>query len=252
MGLIAIGFGVGALGTLIGVGGGFMLIPILLYLYPTAGNVWITSVSLWLVAMNASSGSTTYYFKGKVHLRAAMIFCLASLPGSILGVYLEQFVSRPAFELVFGIALILYSGILLFRKIDSENESDMHSETPLSRSLLWRGAAISFFVGFIASFLGIGGGVIHVPLLAQVLGFPVHMATGTSHLILAISAWFTTLLHLYRGDIHLSDPILWQLGLSAAAGAQLGAFLSPRVPAHVIMRVLGVALALVGIRLVLR
>jgi uncharacterized membrane protein YfcA len=109
---------------------------------------------------------------------------------------------------------------------------------------------ISFFVGFVASFLGIGGGVVHVPLLSHLLGFPVHLATGTSHMILAVTAWFTTLLHLFRGDISIFDPVIWKLGLSALAGAQLGAHLSPRVPGHVIMRILAIALILVGARLV--
>src|SRR4051812_33664654 len=106
--LALLGFGIGALGTLIGVGGGFILVPILLLLYPHAENIWITSVSMWVVACNAMSGSLTYYLKDRVHLRAAIAFICASLPGNILGVWIESYISRPYFELTFGVAMILY------------------------------------------------------------------------------------------------------------------------------------------------
>lgn len=248
--LIAIGFFVGTVGTLIGVGGGFVLIPILLMLFPEANHVWISSVSMWVVAMNATSGSITYYVRDKVHLRAALAFILASLPGSILGVWIERFVSRSAFELIFGIAVILYALVLFFRNSKIEPGIELHSRSQLNFGFFWKGCLISFFVGFMASFFGIGGGVVHVPLLSHVLGFPVHLATGTSHSILAITAWFTTALHLYNGDIQISDPIIWKLGLSAVVGAQLGARLSSRVSGQVILKILAVALVMVGVRLI--
>lgn len=248
--LVAIGFSVAALGTLIGVGGGFILVPLLLMLYPEAANVWIVALSMWLVAMNATSGSITYYFKGKVHLRAALVFIAAALPGSVVGVWVEQFVSRDHFELIFGVALIAYAVFLFVKKIAGEEDRRFHSATPLTRPLYVKGALISFFVGFIASFLGIGGGVVHVPLLVHSLGFPVHMATGTSHFILAATALFTTAVHLYNGDLDIWAPELWQLGLSAIVGAQVGAVLSKRVSGPAILKFLAVALFLVGVRLV--
>jgi uncharacterized protein len=250
MTLIALGFSVGVLGTLIGAGGGFILVPILLLLYPATDNVWITSVSMFVVAMNATSGSANYYFKKRVHLKAVLVFVLASMPGSFLGVMIEPYVSREHFTFVFGCALVVYSLILFFKPNVVSQGPEIDANSVLTRKFYLAGGAISFFVGFVASFLGIGGGVIHVPLLSQVLGFPVHMATGTSHFILAVMAWFATALHLYRGDIHLSDPALWQLGLSAFVGAQIGAQLSTRVSGKVILRVLAAALFFVGLRIV--
>jgi uncharacterized membrane protein YfcA len=249
--LIIIGFSIGTLGTLIGVGGGFVLIPLLLFLYPEKGNVWISSVSMWVVALNATSGSIAYYRAGTVHLRAALIFILACLPGSLLGVITEYYVSRSLFELIFGIAMLLYSAVLLVRRA-GEGRVDMHASSPLTPNALLSGILISFLVGYIASFFGIGGGVVHVPLLSHVLGFPVHLATGTSHMILAVTAWFTTAVHLYAGDLDIKDPSIWQLGLPALVGAQLGARLSRRVSGQMILKILAVALAMVGARLIWR
>ena len=61
------------------------------------------------------------------------------------------------------------------------------------------GALLSVGVGFVSSFLGIGGGVVHVPLLVGVLGFPTHVATATSHFVLALMALVATLTHLLAG-----------------------------------------------------
>jgi uncharacterized membrane protein YfcA len=252
MTMILLGFCVGTIGTLIGVGGGFMLIPILLFLFPESSNVWISSVSMWVVTLNASSGSIAYLRQGRVHLRAAVAFILASLPGSVLGVWIGQQVNRATFEMVFGIAIVLYALLLLFKGAPKSHASSITATSKLDRASYLQGALISVFVGFIASFFGIGGGVIHVPLLSQVLGFPVHLAAGTSHFILAITAWFTTAVHLWNGDIHLNEPILWQLGGGVIVGAQVGAHLSHRVSSRVILRILACALLLVGVRLLLR
>jgi uncharacterized membrane protein YfcA len=248
--LALIGFFVAALGTLIGVGGGFVFVPILLFLYPEQASVWVAGMSMWLVAMNASSGSAAYYLRGKVHLRSAAVFILAALPGSVLGVWIERFVSRELFELIFGVCMLAYSTFLFFKKKKEGKESEIGAKSRLATELYIKGAVISFFVGFVAAFLGIGGGVIHVPLLAHMLGFPVHMATGTSHFILAVTAIFTTATHVWHGDIDLRDPQLWMLGAAAIAGAQLGAHLNKKVSGPLILRLLSVALFFVGLRLV--
>jgi len=250
MTLIAIGLLVSALGTLIGVGGGFLLVPILLFLNPGSEYVWIVALSMWLVTLNATSGSITYFLKGKVHLKAAVVFILAALPGSVMGVWLERFVSRSHFELIFGAALILYSAFLLLKGSNRKEDKGLDSTGALSTGLYVKGAVVSFFVGFIAAFLGIGGGVIHVPLLVFALGFPVHMAVGTSQFILAVTALAATGAHLWHGDIDLQSPAVWQLGGAAVVGAQIGAALSKRVSGLIILRILAVALLLVGLRLI--
>lgn len=248
--LVIVGFCVAALGTLIGVGGGFVLVPLLLALYPEEPNAWIVAMSMWLVALNASSGSVTYYLKGRVHMRSALVFILAALPGSLLGVWVERYVSRNFFELIFGVAMLLYATFLYFKKVKEDSQASFDAQSPLPQRLYLKGALISLLVGFLASFLGIGGGVIHVPLLVHSLGFPVHFATGTSHFILAITALFTTATHIWHGDIDLHNPAIWQLGLSALVGAQVGAALNKRVSGLIILRLLAMALFLVGLRLV--
>ncbi|MEO8898336.1 MAG: sulfite exporter TauE/SafE family protein [Candidatus Dormibacter sp.] len=114
-----------------------------------------------------------------------------------------------------------------------------------------RGVAYSVGVGFISSFLGIGGGVIHVPLLVRALGFPVHVATATSHFVLANMAGGR------HRDTHRSRQLRrwhWHhraiaLSVGVVGGAQVGAWLSQRMGGVVIQRLLAVALAGLALRL---
>jgi len=252
MTIALLGFVIGAIGTLIGVGGGFMLVPILLLLYPEASSMWVGGMSMWMIAVNSTSGSISYYFKRTIHFKAAFAFILAGLPGSVIGVLLLDLVSRQMFELFFGGVLTMYALFLLFRKMDKKKDGTITAHSQLPRSFFINGCVISFLVAVVATFLGLGGGVVHVPLLSHMMGFPVHLATGTSQLILGVTAWVATAVHIWHGDISLTDPMVWQLGGGAALGAQVGARFSSKVSGPVIMKILAVALLIVAVRLLLR
>ena len=116
-----------------------------------------------------------------------------------------------------------------------------------------KGSILSVFVGYFSPLLGIGGGIIHVPAMSEWLRFPVHIATATSHFILAIMATVSVVVHIYDGNYN--DPaifkmVLW-LGVGVVAGAQMGAFLSRKMKGKIIIRALAVSLGLVGIRILL-
>jgi uncharacterized membrane protein YfcA len=111
------------------------------------------------------------------------------------------------------------------------------------------GVALSLVVGFISSFLGVGGGFIHVPSLVHLLNFPVHIATATSHFILAVMTLTGTLVHVATGAFSRVVGITTFLSIGVLPGAQLGAKLSNRVQGEWILRSIAVAMAFVGIRL---
>ncbi len=106
-------------------------------------------------------------------------------------------------------------------------------------------------MGYFSSFLGIGGGIIHVPALVWFLHFPVHIATATSHFILAIMALAGTLVHVWTGALAHGWQETLGLGLGVLLGAQLGAYFSNRVKGAWIIRSLAFALGLVGIRILI-
>ena len=258
--LVLIGFAVGAFGTLIGAGGGFILTPILLLLYPHDSAQTLTAISLVAVFFNAASGSTAYARQKRIDYRSGAVFALATLPGAIGGAVVVGSVSRQLFDGIMGAMLALLAVWLLVgerwplpkpkRHLERRVLVDRAGETYAYAVPLRRGALYSLAVGFLSSFLGIGGGVIHVPLLVRALGFPTHIATATSHFVLAIMAGTGTLTHIVIGSFHhhgLRRTIALSIGV--VTGAQLGAHISLRLQGRVIQWLLAVALLALATRL---
>jgi uncharacterized membrane protein YfcA len=192
-----------------------------------------------------------------------VVFALATLPGSVVGVILARRVSRPTFDVVMGLALCALAVFLLRRRPDAGDPGSgsgsprqitgRDGHTHRYRAQVGRGALLSVGVGFVSSFLGIGGGVVHVPLLVGVLGFPTHIATATSHFILAFMALVATAVHAVGGTFHDGDGLRRAAALSAGVvvGAQVGAWLSQRLSGRLIGWLLAAGLVLLGGRLIL-
>ncbi len=271
--LFPLGLLIGAFGTLIGAGGGFILVPILLLIYPKENPELITSISLAVVFFNAFSGSWAYSRMKRVDYRSGVIFAIATIPGAILGAVSTAYVPRHVFDILFGIIMIGAAGFLWISAKDdaahavaAAHRSDVtQTRTSLtSRELVdaegvhyhyaynrTLGVVLSVFVGYLSSLLGVGGGFIHVPALSRLLNFPVHIATATSHFVLAVMALTGTLVHVASGVFAHGARRTIFLAVGVILGAQLGARLSNHVGGKWIIRGLAMALFFVGIRLIL-
>jgi uncharacterized membrane protein YfcA len=266
--LLPLGFAVGTLGTLMGAGGGFILVPVLLLLFPRMAPETVTSISLSVVFFNALSGSVAYARMKRIDYKSGLMFAAVAVPGSVLGAWTTHWISRTLFDGLFGAILITLSVFLFFksratRKTDRTDDGDAARRGPrMNRQIIdferitylfsynpALGLLVSALIGFLSSFLGIGGGIFHVPLLATVLNFPVHIATATSHFVLALMTFSGTLVHLADGSLAASLQTIAGLGAGVVAGAQWGARLSNKVEGAWIIRVLAVTLSLVGLRL---
>jgi hypothetical protein len=246
-GLVVLGVFVGAFGTMIGAGGGFLLMPVLLFLYPRERPDVLTSISLLVVFFNAASGTAAYARMKRVDYRSGIIFSAAAVPGAVLGALTVSAIPRRVFDLILGGAILAGALFLLVRPVRHADAATTNtSDAAANRRGL--GAILSLFVGYISSLLGIGGGIIHVPLLVHLLRFPVHIATATSHFILANMALAGSAVHVATGTLsHGWHRALW-LSLGAILGAQLGAWLSGRMRGTWLIRTLAVALIFVGFR----
>ncbi len=250
--LLAIfGLLVGLFGTLIGAGGGFILTPALLLIYPSDNPETITSIALAVTFANALSGSIAYGRMKRINYRYGLMFAAASIPGAILGALTTQYVPRRTFDLI--LAVILMAGaIFIFFRPPVESKDDNDHMMKLSRNKTITGIIISFMVGLLASFLGIGGGIIHVPALSGILGFSVHIATATSHFILVFVTLTAVIVHIATGAFHHGVHRAIALAVGVVIGAQLGAKLSRRINGKVIIRILALALLVVAIRLIIQ
>lgn len=263
--LMFLGLMVGTFGTMVGAGGGFILVPILLLLYPEKDPEIITSISLAVVFLNASSGSIAYAFKKRIDYKSAWLFCITTLPGSILGALSTSYIPRHTFNLVFGIILFVLATVLLIKPTkDSSKHGEIKSKSfwEMARYLidvegvrhiyrynLLLGIVLSFFVGFASSLLGIGGGIIHVPAMVNLLNFPIHIATATSHFVLSLMGLSGSMVHYFKGDLQEGFyQILW-LGIGVIIGAQIGAKFSTMIKGKIIIQCLAIGLLIVSIRI---
>lgn len=266
--LIVLGLVIGTIGTMIGAGGGFILVPLLILIFPSISPAVITAISLAIVAINASSGSIAYVKSKRIDYKAAIVFALATIPGSILGVFVTHIIPKQQFDLLFGIVLVVLS-IFLYLKAGKNKveKNDKRSSKGNIHSVLIDkegerydyfynqkvGIFISVFVGFVAPILGIGGGIIHVPAMTEWLGFPVHIATATSHFILAIMTIVSVTVHFFEGSY--DDPetlkMIGALAIGIIPGAIIGAKISGKVKGKIIIRLLSISLVVVGIRILI-
>jgi uncharacterized membrane protein YfcA len=256
---------VGAYGTVVGAGGGFLLVPALLLIYPDEDAASITSISLAVVFFNGVSGSAAYARLRRVDYASGLIFAAASLPTAVAGAYLVDVIPRRAFDVMFGVVLLglaayttwsvgrravmrqPLTGRTIIRRVmpgAAEGETFRYSYNVL------HGAAYAAGIGLFSSLLGIGGGVFHVPVMITVLRFPVHVATATSQFVLMFMAGEASAIHLVNG--HLAGENILRallLAIGVIPGAQLGARLAQRFRGVTVARLLASALVIVGARL---
>jgi uncharacterized membrane protein YfcA len=248
--LAPLGFCVGAFGTLIGAGGGAVMVPVLLFLLPNEMPATVTSISMATVFFNAYSGTVAYMRMGRVDYRLGVLFTLASLPGAVLGVLLIHRMPRDLFDPLFG-TLVLTIGLLLFAQ-PASSKSDGYGRESTDGGHTLLGSIGSAYIAVLASLMGIGGGIIHVPFLSRILKIPAHNATATSHFVLTFVALTATVTHVVTGSFNRGMSQTMYLAVGVMMGAPVGAAVSTRLHGSVILRLLSIALCLVGLRLLAR
>ncbi len=241
-----LGVAIGTFGTIIGAGGGFILLPVLLILYPDEPPEVVTGISLAVSFCNALSGTIAYARQKRINYRAAILFSLTSVPGAILGASLTGLFNRPLFQTAFGV-ILLASAIFLIVKPEAKNQQ----KTDVISFNLPLGLALSFAIGVVSGLFGIGGGIMHVPMMTQILSFPVHMATATSHFVVTISTISADASRIVDGTLAPFAGLIISLSLGAVIGAQIGAILSRKFSSKLITRLLAGGLVLMSIRLFL-
>lgn len=264
-GLVLLGVVVGAYGTLIGAGGGFVLTPVLLLLYPDRQPEVITAISLGVVWFNALSGSAAFGRQRRIDYRAAGLFAAATLPGAIGGAFLTSVFPRHEFEAAFGVLLLLVAiwlsvprspRILISpppRRYVRRVLTDARGDTYAYSFDPYLGVAMGLAIGLLSSLFGVGGGIIYVPAMVLLMRFPSYIATATSTFTLMFTSATGAAVHLGQG--HYAGVVDEELALAAGVllGAQLGALLSIRLQTRqvFVLRLLSAALSLVALRLFL-
>ena len=214
--LIPLGFVAGVIGSIIGLGGGIVVVPVLTFL--GVPHTISSSSSLFAAFSNSVASTISYSKQKRIDYRTGLRLGLMSIPGTILGAIISAQATSVLFKISFAIVLIASCYYLFIKKNLDTNQSN------LSKKMFVVSSVISFFAGILSSFFGIGGGIIFVPLMILGLGLLIKNATATSQLILMFSSVSGMIAHTLLGHADFEYALLLSIG--AFAGGLLGARLS--------------------------
>jgi uncharacterized membrane protein YfcA len=241
--LIAVGLGAGTLGSMIGVGGGIIMVPALTFLgLPPAQTA---STSLIAVTSTSVSSTIEYSRQKRIDYRLGLKMSAFAVPGAVLGAILSDYLSAESFKLYFGILLMFVGTYVLYKNSILKDSIAKKRSTALHMAVF----AATFGAGIVASLFGVGGGIIFVPLMLLVLGLTMQRAVPTSQLTLMM----TSIAGIFTHGV-LSHPDYLQaaaLSAGAFAGAQIGARVSRTTKELLLERLLGLALITVAIELII-
>jgi len=239
--LIAVSFAAGTLGSLLGLGGGFIIVPALTFM--SFNPYQIASTSLFAVFSTSASSTLAYAKQKRIDYSLGIKFALIAIPGAILGAYISDFITMQSFKLYFGLVLIGTSVYILKKSALVEEHKASHSSAVMAFCY-----TASFFAGILSSLFGIGGGVIFVPMMVALLGMSMHISAPTSQFIFLISSIAGLASHIALG--HPDYLLALILVIGAFAGAQLGAKVSLWVKEKLLQKLLSISLFAVAARLI--
>lgn len=242
---LGIGLAVGCLGAMLGIGGGIIIVPLMSFVFGATPQE-AAGTSMFVVLFNSLSGAFGYYRKKLICWDAAWKFAIATIPGGVLGGYVAHYLGSRTLYIIFG---ILFSLIAVMMFVKANAKSKLVAADVVPENYNWKlGTFFSVIVGFIASILGIGGGVIHVPMMTYILKFPVKKAIATSTAILTVSAFSGAVSHVCLGHV------LWLpavgLTIGAMAGAQIGVRFVSRTKSSLLMKLTAFLVFAIGVKFI--
>lgn len=264
--LAIIGLCSGIVGALVGLGGGVILVPATLFVGLTLGMIpdltpqKVVGLSVVMMIFTGLSSTLSYMKSKTVDYKSGAIFFAGSVPGTILGAWLNKGLDLPSFNLYFGILLLLLATLLIVRdKLTpvkwfvkhgvKRSIVDQNGKTYIYGYPVWFALALTFFIGFASGLFGIGGGSMLVPAMILLFLFPPHVAVATSMFMVFLSSIVNSISHIYLGNVpwHYTIPVI----VGAYIGAKFGAALNKKIQSKTLVLVLRIILLLLGIRSIL-
>lgn len=230
---LLIGLSLGVLGG----GGSILAVPVLVYVARLDVHVAI-GVSLAVVGATALVGAVAMARTGRVSLRVALVFGGAGMLAAPLGARGTHLVPGRALLAAFALLMIAVGGLMIRRRGDEASRAAARSPAVL---------AAGFGVGLLTGFLGVGGGFLIVPALTLLAGVPIHLAVGTSLLVIAMNSASGLVAHLRQDE--LPAGLTAALTTAAALGALLGVRLSSGLTPERLRRAFALFVIAVGVAL---
>jgi hypothetical protein len=256
-----LGFLIGTVASMVGVGGGVFIVPLLILLYEFS-PAYAVGTSLTTIIFTSLASTVNYSKQKRIYYKTGLILAITTVPGAYLGAYLTSIIEAQLLGLIFGVFLFFVALRMIFklnfsrRKRSDAEKSTNHtladSESSLfeSKNKVLLGVMLSFFGGLSSGLLGIGGGSLLVPIMALAMSMPMHITVATSMFTMIFTSMAGVTQHFSLGHICFEQAIL--LALGTIFGAQLGAYTSKKVSSGNLRRIFGVVLIIVSIRMILK
>jgi uncharacterized membrane protein YfcA len=234
--LILLGFLSGTVSVIAGVGGGVFFVSILTILFFIPIDIAIDT-STFIILLSSSAGFITYLRQKRSSLKLTLIFTVFSIIGSIFASILFLFIhiDNYVLKVIFASALLIAGVNMVYKAVKITNNRKNHNEEELAFSLkdhdyntnLKKSIPLFILAGFIANFLGLGGGIVFTPSLNIILNYPIHNATAISTSMIFFTAIYNTIIKSILGQIDYVIGILVAIG--SIFGAIFGAKISNRM-----------------------
>ncbi|MDP2983947.1 MAG: sulfite exporter TauE/SafE family protein [Candidatus Latescibacter sp.] len=254
------GFGAGYLG----IGGGAILTPVCLILYPALGVTTpdlvkiIFGTNMFLVTAFSISAALRHHRNSRVDWRTVAIMSPIAVFGSITGSWAASVASPVMLKKAFAVLLIV-SSLLIILKGSTKPAGPRQGGPILSGKFL---LILGFVTGFLGSFLGIGGGIVMIPALILLFALPVAVVAGTSSSIIIFIGIASTLSYMWYGQgMQFTLPgwstgyVWWSAAIPLMLGgipaATLGACLNAKTHSRVLQRIFGAFLLALALRILL-
>jgi uncharacterized membrane protein YfcA len=234
----------GAIGAILGLGGGIVLVPILSMFYGV--NLRDAMGASIISVIATSSGAAAAYLRsGLSNIRIGLFLAMATVTGAIVGAGLVGVVPEAVLELTLGLALA-YSTLVTLRQLNVEIPEPGHDQLAMSFELegayydatldrevkyraarVRRGLGAMFGAGLLSGLLGIGSGAFKVLAMDYFMRLPMKVSTATSNFMIGITAAASAGIYFHRGD--LRPLIVAPVALGVLSGAYLGTRLTNRL-----------------------
>jgi uncharacterized protein len=265
--LVAAGsFLAGLLGSLTGLGGGVIIVPLLTLVFHVDIRYAI-GASLVSVIATSSGAAAAYLKEGFSNIRVGMFLELATTIGALCGAFLATRIPTAAIAIVFGLVL-LYSA---WTSIKSDADIPIHPQPDrLAQRLKLDGSypgddshlvayhvhrvplgfGLMYVAGTLSGLLGIGSGAVKVLAMDRAMSIPFKVSTTTSNFMIGVTAAASAGIYLHRGyiDPGLAMPVM----LGVLAGALMGARILPGAKVRTLRVIFGIAIAAVAVEMMVQ
>lgn len=256
-------FCAGLLGSLTGLGGGVVVIPVLTLIFGIDFHYAVGAALVSSIATSSGSGSA-YVKEGITNIRLGMFLEIATTVGAVTGAFVAVWLNSSAIAVIFGCVLLLTAAMQQRRKSDHEGVrgSELARRLRLFGSWPQRdgtrkyyevrnvggGFSVMYIAGVLSGILGIGSGVLKVIAMDGLMRVPFKVSTTTSNFMMGVTACASAVVYVQRGNI--VPTIAWPIMLGVLTGALLGARLLKRLDVSVLRRVFAIVIALVAINMI--